>query len=149
MPCCWEYDFSIAGPKDQLDVLKVTLPQLRFEEGGLLFHEVEIMHEAGVFFAAHADRNYGGLDAVAEMVARFPDLTFHGSAWCDVADDGFFIYEGRGGEISVTDHVMPDCEVRELEPSEIEQEMAKLAEKINRLETRRLELQERLIPLHV
>ena len=139
----WDLDFSVAGPEPRVEELKAKLPKLTFYGDVLLFHHTEIVHETGSFVVIDAARNYWGLEAVSELVALFPDLTFHGSAWCTTGYDHYWVYDGRDGEIAIQDYVMADFEERFTRPvdrPEIEQRIANLGEKIDRLEAERNEL---------
>lgn len=74
------------------------------------------------------------MSPLEEIIARFPDLSFHGSAWCEGRPEYYYTFEGRAGEISVTEYVMPDDFPREVQRHEIEREIEKLEAKISRLE---------------
>jgi hypothetical protein len=148
MSNCWDLDFSAAGPEPQIEELKAALPELKFDDGSQLFHRVDIVHATGSFVVIDGARNYHGIEAICELVARFPDLTFHGSAWCQVGQDSYWVYQGNGGETTVREFVMPDFDerlARVRDPAEIQQEIGKICEKISRLEAARNLLNEDLV----
>jgi hypothetical protein len=111
------------------------------------FSHVKIISSLPGFVVVHASRNYHGAAAISELIARFPDLLFHGSLHSDVGYDHYTIFEGRGGEAELKDMVIPDFEERFGKPLtrvDVEEKIAKLTGDIDELEFERKELKEYL-----
>src|SRR6266478_4718314 len=72
MSLWWDLDFSAAGQEPLTEKLKEALPTLRFDEGGRLFHHVEVISSLPGFVVVHGSRNYHGGAAICEIETRFP-----------------------------------------------------------------------------
>jgi hypothetical protein len=145
MSCWWDINFSVIGPElasEDEQFNEKLLSQMRFQEGSMLFHHVEIV-DAGVGYCAiHASRNYYGGLAIEELIARFPNLAFVGSLHCDVGYDNYTLFQGRDGEATFNEHAIPDFDAR-MKPATIEElreRIAKLDEKIAGLQHERADL---------
>ena len=150
MSLWWDLDFSVAGQEPLTEKLKEALPTLRFDEGGRLFHHVEVISSLPGFVVVHGSRNYHGGGAICELVRRFPKLSFQGSLHSDMGYDQYTLFYGQDGKTTFQDLVIPDFETRfpkRLSPAEIERQIAELGDKISRLEFTRSELNEYLARL--
>lgn len=115
MSCYWDIEFSAIGAIDRVKELERTLPLLKcdddywkellgklpFRNKPSLFHHVEVHQSGPGFVGIHACRNYYGNEAMAELIARFGDLTFHGVISTDAQDECYTLFEGRDGEMTV------------------------------------------------
>lgn len=147
MSCWWDIDFSVTGPEPLTEQVKEALPALRFDDGARLFHHVDIKSSLPGFLVVHVSRNYQGGEAISELAARFPELSFQGCLHSDMAYDQYTLFYGESGETTVQDLVIPDFEARLLKhPSraDLEKQLAQLGDKISQLEFTRSELNEYL-----
>ncbi len=150
MSLWWDVDFSVIGPEPLTESLKEALPALKFDEGGRLFHHVEIISSIPGFVIVHASRKCHGHAATSELIGRFPELSFQGSLHSDMDYDQYTLFHGQDGETTFQDLVIPDFEARfPRRPSraEIEKQIAELEDKISKLEFTRSELNEYLARL--
>jgi hypothetical protein len=150
MSCWWDLDFSVTGPEPLAEQLKENLSGLKFDDGARLFHHVKVVSSLPGFVVVHASRNYHGAAAISELIARFPDLLFHGSLHSDMGYDQYTVFEGRDGEAELQDMVISDFETRFGKPLtrvDVAEKIAKLTGSIDELEFERKELNEYLARL--
>ena len=106
MSCWWDLDFSVTGPEPLIEELRTTLPDLKFDDGAPLFHHIEIRNSIAGFVVLHTCRNYQGVDAICELIARFPELAFQGPLHSDVGYDQYTTFQGRDGETEFREMVI-------------------------------------------
>jgi hypothetical protein len=150
MSCWWDLHFSVIGPETMTEELRSTLSSLKFDDDKALFHHIEIVSYIPGFIVVHASRNYHGGDAIAELIARFPELSFQGLLHSDVGYDHYTLVQGRDGEAEFQDLVIADFENRFGKPlsrDEVENRISELAGKIDQLQFERKELRDYLTRL--
>lgn len=151
MSCWWDLDFSVIGSEPITEELRSRLPGLKFDDDTPLFHHVEVVSYVPGFIVVHASRNYHGGAAIAELIARFPELSFQGLLHSDVGYDHYTLVQGRDGEVEFQGLVIPDFENRFGKPlsrAEVEKRISELAGKIDQLEFERRELKDYLARLN-
>jgi hypothetical protein len=103
----WSVEFAAVGDLDRISDLAKTLADR--------FHGVEELQFSG-FLRVHAIKNYGGSDAVEQMIADYPELMFLGSVLTDMQYDTFYGFTGVDGETLWRTHeVANGVDIEEIE----------------------------------
>src|SRR5690242_11680478 len=147
MSCWWELNFSVLGPEEQIENLLKALPGTGNNDDDAIFDHFGVEFESSGFVVINASRNYYGLVAMEDAITAYPDLSFQGHAYCSLALDRSFLFEGRAGNITVQEKFTEKTWADDDPVIQIaagERELARLDQKIDHLELSRQSCREYL-----